>query len=60
MTDAQATRFVEVLDAMDAAIVALRDEFQALANESAGRLAELKARSEATSSKSIADSLASK
>ena len=60
MTDAQAARFVQIVEDMDAAILALRNEFQAIANESAGRLAELKARSEATSSKSIADSLASK
>lgn len=43
MTDAQASRFVDILDNMDAAILAIRDEFQALADGSARRLADLKA-----------------
>ena len=56
MTDAQAQRFVTALDKVDAAILALRDEFQALADRSAQRLTELKAQSEVTQSKAFAGS----
>ena len=44
MTDAQAARFVAIPDDIDIALLAVRHEFEALAKESADRLAAFKAR----------------
>ncbi len=57
MTDAQSVKFIAALDKVDAALTAIRHEFEELARQSAERLAALNARDAGVSVRNATDRL---